>query len=318
MRERFSRVGEKFENFFLAPASPLPLAVLRISLVLVLLLQAFLLRDSVVTFLSRSGILQGPIADTLRMQDTPQVGWIADWLAPFGVSEIQTLYAVCFAYVMSLLFLGLGFFTRVSAVTAWLLHWTLLTTGFSSIYGVDLYAHVFLFYLMVAPCGRALSLDAYFAKEPLAGRASSGARLALRVMQLHLCISYFASAVEKLQGEQWRTGEVIWRMFSLPFFAQFDMDWVAHWPSLLLLGAWSTILLEGLYFIFIWPNATRRLWLAGIVGLHLGIAVLMGLHLFGLIMCAFSLSVFAMPSEPSVALERSREDVTSTAPAASF
>jgi hypothetical protein len=315
LKDRPSRIRRwktNVERFFLMPASPLPLAVLRISLATLLIVQAYLLRNSVIPFFSRSGLIQGPLADVLRMPGTPHVGWLSDWLAPFGVSEIACLYGVCSAYLVSVVLFGLGLFTRPAAIATWFLHWVLMITGFSSIYGVDLYAHVFLFYLMWMPAGDALSLDAHYAQVPLTGIPSVGARLGLRVMQLHLCISYFGSAIEKSHGVQWRTGEVLWRAMSLPLYSSnIDMKWLAHWPSLLFIGSWSTLVLEGGYFIFIWPKATRKLWILGMLGLHFGIAIFLGLHLFGAIMGILSVSLFGFSAEPVPILAKSPIEVSS-------
>ncbi len=308
---RFERTKNKFEGFFLKPASPLPLAVLRITLVIVLLMQAWFLKDAVIPLLSRSGLVQGPLADALRMPYTPTVGWIAQLFAPFGVSEVTCLLAICTAYVVSLVLLGLGLFTRFASVSTWFLHWTLMITGYSSAYGVDLYAHVFLFYLMFMPSGAALSLDNAFAGKSWHGTPSWVARLALRTLQLHLCVSYAMSAIEKVQGVQWRTGEVLWRSLSLPIFQQFDMSWIAQWPKLLFAASWSTLILEGFFFLFIWPKTTRKFWIAGVLSLHIGIAIFLSLHLFGLIMCVLVASAFAVPAdvgyEPAHADERALE-----------
>ena len=307
LSKRLHLTLESIEGFFLRPASPLPLAALRIALATLLLVQAILLRDWVVPFLSRDGLIQGPLSDVLRSPFSPHVGWFADWLAPFGITEVATLYGVCALYLLGVVLLLVGLFTRTAAILTWFLHWVLVTTGYTSVYGVDMYAHVFLFYMMFAPVGAALSLDSYFAsaRRPLAGIPTSAARLGLRVMQIQLCLAYFSSAFEKIQGEQWRSGEVLWRIFALPFYNIFDLHWLANWPSLLFLGAWATLIFEGLFFIFIWPKATRIPWIFGLLGLHLGIALFMGLHLFGIIMCIFVVCTFGLSAEPESETVRS-------------
>jgi hypothetical protein len=309
------KFASRFEDFFLRPAAHAPLACLRVLISLLLLAQALILNEWVVDFLSRDGLIQGPLSDLLRNPYLPHVGWFADALAPFGISEISTLYTVCLLYILSLVLLAVGFMTRAASIATWFFHWVLVITGYTSAYGVDLYAHVFLFYMMFMPLGESYSLDAYFARKPMAGYASTSARLSLRVIQIQLCISYFFCAYEKVIGEQWRTGEVLWRMFNLPFFRYFDLTWTAQWPMLLLLSAWATILLEGLFFIFIWPKRTRLPWLVGMLGLHLGIAVMMGLHFFGLIMCIFLISGFAIPYEPRSRTSRASEMATESADA---
>ena len=85
-------------------------------------------------------------------------------------------------------------------------------TGQASIYGVDEFAHIGLFYCIWMPVGQAWSLDRW-------GVADAGtweARLALRVLQLHLCIVYFASGIEKATGTDWRNGDVIWYALMRP------------------------------------------------------------------------------------------------------
>lgn len=299
---RWQRLETKLDDFFLRPASPLPLAALRISLAVILLVQIYFVREAYFALFSRSGWIQGPLADLMRSMDLPHIGWFASWLAPWGVSEAMCLEFAGVAYFIAVIFFGLGFFTRAASIATWFLHWLLMVTAFSSTYGVDSYAHLFLFYMMWMPAGDALSIDAARAGHPPSGIPSWQARLSLRTLQLHLCLSYLASAIEKSLGIQWRSGEILWRAFNLPIFIQYDMTWMAHWPRLLLIGSWATLILEGAYFIFIWPRATRKIWLAGIVALHLGIAVFLGLHLFRYLMCALSLCAFAVPAEPETAL----------------
>ena len=75
------------------------------------------------------------------------------------------------------------------------------------------------------------------------------------------------------------------------------MSWLANWPHLAFLGSWSTLILETGYCVFIWPRMTRKFWILGIVGLHLGIVFALGLTLFGLIMCLLTIGAFAVSAE---------------------
>ena len=72
---------------------------------------------------------------------------------------------------------------------------------------------------------------------------------------------------------------MIWRSLSLPEYRVFDFAWLANWPMIARFACWSTLVLELGYCIFIWPRLTRKLWVIGMVGLHLGIAVFLGLGL---------------------------------------
>lgn len=79
------------------------------------------------------------------------------------------------------------------------------------------------------------------------------------------------------------------------------MDWLAQWPHFSMVIGWGTLALEIGYCVFIWPQRTRRFWVAGIVGLHVGIMIFMGLHLFGLIMSLLTACLFGLSAEPHVA-----------------
>lgn len=287
---------DKIDRFFFAPASALPLGALRIGIALCLLLQAYWLRGVALDFLSTNGIIQGQIAALLRVPDAPQISWISDALASRGVSETTCIYGVCWLYVVSTVLFGLGLFTRVTSVLTWLLHWILMNTAYSTSYGVDLFSHVFLFYLMFMPAGDALSLDALFRGRW--DRSSSWARLSLRILQLHLCIMYLSSGIEKSMGVQWWNGELLWRSFYLPVYKQYDMTWIVNYPWLSMAFGWATLALELGYCVFIWPRLTRKLWVVSIIGMHLGIIVFLGLGLFGAIMCVLTGTVFGISAMP--------------------
>ncbi|MEO5726922.1 MAG: HTTM domain-containing protein, partial [Byssovorax sp.] len=306
------RLARAASVFFFEPASARPLAALRISLSAVLLGQAWLLRNEVLDLVAHDGIVQGDLAPYLGGAGAPRLGWLVERLAPLGISESSCLHAVCGLYIASLVGLGLGLFTRVASVLAWFLHWALLSTGGPTSYGADTYAHIFLFYLMWVPAGGAWSLDV--ARGRASRAPSEMARLGLRVMQLHLCVSYLASGIQKSVGIQWWNGELIWRALSLPIHQQIDTTWLASVPWLCQIACWSALFIELGYCVFIWPRRTRRLWIAAIVALHLGIALFLGLGVFGVIMCALTLSLFGVSPEPREAAlgaeARSRRSMT--------
>src|SRR5437764_686089 len=82
--------------------------------------------------------------------------------------------------------LALGVHARLAAFLAWSLHLAIVTSGFTSYYGVDQLANTFLFYLVVFPSTRPT--------VPV---------VCLRVMQVHLCVIYLAAGVDKAMGSQW-------------------------------------------------------------------------------------------------------------------
>jgi hypothetical protein len=288
---------ENMKVFFLAPASARPLGVLRIGVCLVLLAQAFALKNDILEFCSEAGYLQGPLADYLSVANTPQIASLYEYLhKAFGVSEFSTIIAICLTYVVSLIFVATGLFTRPFAILAWISHWTITSTSLATTYGVDLFANVFLFYFMFVPIGDALSIDVVRRKIP--PRASWQARLGLRVLQIHLCIAYLASGIEKGTGIQWWTGEVLSRVSQLPVYQAIDLSWVHQAPLIAMVAGWGTLLIEVGYCFFIWPKKTRMIWVLSIFSMHLGIIAFMGLHLFGAFMAVLTPALFAFSAEP--------------------
>ena len=214
-----------------------------------------------------------------------------------GLEESVILTATGIVYLLSLTALLVGWRTRIAAGIAWLTHLTLMMTGSGTNYGADNFGNIFLFYLIWIPAGAGLSLDR------AAGRAPAGptptARLALRVIQIHLCMVYLTGGLMKASGAQWWDGDAIWRSVMLPEYRQLDFGWLADHPWIARASGWMVLLVETGYPIFIWPRRTRRPWIVAAVAMHLGIAIFMGLGIFGAIMIAFTVAAFGVSAEPT-------------------
>ncbi|WP_437737453.1 hypothetical protein [Sorangium sp. So ce1335] len=290
------RAWRAIDRFAFAPASAMPLAALRIGLASVLLLQAAMVAPVFLDLYGRTGILQGPLNDMLARSDLLRVGWLIDGLAPLGIGEAAFVKGTGALYALALVALLLGWRARAAAALAWLTHLLLMMTADSTSYGADSYAHIFLFYLMWMPSGAALSLDRRLGRAPAGPPPTT--RLSLRVLQVHLCVSYLASGLSKASGAQWWNGDAVWRSVMLPEYRQLDLSWLAQHPWIPTLAGWLVLLVEAGYAFFIWPRQTRRLWVAATVALHLGIAVFMGLVVFGVLMAVLTLALFGVSAEP--------------------
>jgi vitamin K-dependent gamma-carboxylase-like protein len=296
-KSRLSRIVAALDRFFLAPARATPLAALRIGLSLVLLLQATLIAPAFFALYERSGVLQGAVRDSLARPGLPDLGWLIRTLGRLGIEESVILTATGVIYLLSLTALLVGWRTRIAAVVAWLAHLTLMMTGSGTNYGADNFGNIFLFYLIWIPAGAELSLDRAAGRAPRG--PTSTARLSLRVVQLHLCMVYLAGGLMKASGEQWWNGDAIWRSVMLPEYRQLDFCWLADHPWVARVSGWMVILVETGYSIFIWPRRTRLLWIIAAVAMHLGIALFMGLGVFGAIMIAFTVAAFGVSAEPT-------------------
>lgn len=273
-----SSVRRSIEGFLFAPMVPLPLIVLRIGVCVVLLLQAAYLTY----FL---GDLYGSSA-LLGLRQVANVGLnVGSWIFLFsqmGIAEATALNVLSLLYLTSLIALLIGKRAQLCALGAWFFHLILMDDQIT-VYGTDFLAHAALFFLIWMPSGEVVE--------------SWRARLSLRVFQIYLCMVYLACGIEKMAGTQWWDGEAIWRSTMLPSLAQWDMSWTAAYPWVPKLAGWGTLIIETGYAVFIWPRATRYVWVALTVLLHAGIAMFLGLWLFSLLMIVFTVSVFAIPAE---------------------
>jgi hypothetical protein len=287
--------------FFLVLGSARPLGALRIGVAAVLLFQALACAANVDVLFGPDGLVPGEINDAAHPAPVPRLRWLLDGTGALGLDAAWAVRGVFLAYVAALVGLLLGRPARAMAITAWLLHWVLMSSAWMTTYGVDAFAGIALFYCACFPVG-----DAFVPGVPGAG-PSAAARLGRRVLQCHLCIVYFASGLEKASGEQWWNGEAIWRAAMRPDFAVWDYSWVAEVPWLPRALAWATLLVEAGYPAMMWWKATRRTWLIQVVGLHLGIGLFMGLHAFAALMLVLNVAAWAWEDVPDDLLANPRK-----------
>src|SRR5205823_2527308 len=110
---------KSLEKFFFAPASPRPLGALRLGVALVLLAQALMVRNEVLQLFAHDGIVQGALAEYLSRPDAPHVSWFVRCAGSWGIDEAATIYTLGGAYLLGLVLLAAGLFTRFASVLVW-------------------------------------------------------------------------------------------------------------------------------------------------------------------------------------------------------
>lgn len=290
------RVAAAAVNFISKPASPKPLAVLRIGIASVLLLQGLALSANLLDLYGSQGVVQWAISDGTVAPTLPRIGWVVELLANCGIGEASAIRGLFAVYMGSLAAMLLGYRTRTAATLTWMTHLMMNTSAVFTVYGVDTFANIFLFYCTWMPVGAAWSLDR--AAGRISDAPTSLARLSLRVLQIHLCIVYFVTGVEKSMGADWWNGIAIWDSVMRSDLCAFDMSWMADFPLAAMLAGWGTLVLEVGYPFFVWSRKTRRFWAASIISLHVGIAIFLGLVSFAAIMSVLTFSAFFVVKEP--------------------
>lgn len=286
----FQHLGTRFRHFFEAPISPLPLSIFRILIAGFTLLQAGLWYPDWALFFGREGWVQWEISKAFNKAWNIHLADLYPLFESWGMTDIQFIYLFFWVYFISALGLLLGWYTRVWAVLCWLCHYVLMSSLPTFVYGVDIFLHISLFYLLFMPSGKVMSLDVYFGKtSPL---PTWGTTLAIRVLQIHLCLVYFSAGYEKMLYHNWWEGDVLWRAVVQPDFNQYNFEWLAQYPWIAVGASVFTMVIETFYFVGMWIAKLRVIWLASIIALHLGIGLFIGLNLFALIMILLSVSAF--------------------------
>jgi Vitamin K-dependent gamma-carboxylase len=289
-----ARFGERLTQFFLPIASDRWLSILRWGLALQACLYALSLRhDWDFLYAAAGGLIDRDLTERLFSLESlfaPRMGWLVRTGTWFGLSEKNALDLIWIALLIASGCLGLGLFCRSAAITAWLLHLCSVKSGGLMSYGADNFTTIGLFYLMVAPLPDQYSLDHQWRKGGAKDPRLHG--FFRRVLQLHLCFIYFFAGITKSLGTGWWNGESVWRALTCSPFNIIAPQTLIVFRYFFPLTSIGICLLEIGYPLFIWLKKTRLVWLAGIVGMHIGTALTMGIYLFASIMIILNLAGF--------------------------
>lgn len=240
----------------------------------------------------------------------------------YHLTDPTTMALVHLATLVVFAFFTVGLFTRVTSVMTWALSLCYIHRGQISLFGQDTMQTILLTYLMIAPCGAALSLDAIRARYraaralfgsggrpvpwadlTLAGPQPSWlANFAVRLFQINFCLIYMSSGISKLKGTTWWEHAAPWLVLVNPEFGlvrykayEWFMRQLSESRFLISAAAGSislfTLVIEIGLPILVWTRL-RPLMIVCSVMLHLGIAIIMGLSVFGLYMFTLVLCYF--------------------------
>jgi len=163
-------------------------------------------------------------------------------------------------------------------------------------YGVDKILACLLLLLCLAPIGQAVSLDRARAlrliknttrnpEATLPRYSSPWTGACTRLMQIQMAVLFFFSAVSKLRGDDWWSGDAVWVVFTTnEHYNRFVLEFLASQYWLVNVATYGTILIELAYPFLIWQRHTRPYLLVDALLLHVMFAVLMGLFYFSFVM----------------------------------
>lgn len=286
-----------WDRFFFTPADPTPLGLLRLAVGLLLLWNMGVLALDLHGFLGGDGW-----ADPVVVRSPIYAGpyaWSFWFFVPDGF--LWTAWTACMV-VLALWTVGL--FSRVTAVLAWIIVVSTVRRVPVMLFGFDQIISTWTLYLAVTGAsGQAFSLDRWLADRATKGPKPRGgpaptvsANLALRLVQLHLCLIYGVAGLSKLMGPHWWDGSAIARLLGNSEFRPIDLSGLVQFEGLINLATHATLAIEIGYPIFVWLRGFRP-WVIGLaLAMHLGIALTMGLWEFSLAMIAGNLAFMSGPA----------------------
>lgn len=274
-----------WDRFFFRPADPAPLGLIRIATGLLLLWSLGWLGTDLRGFLGSEGWV-----DQANLRDFRLNNDLWEWSLWDLVPDRMLVPAYALAMIVLAMF-TVGFASRITAPLAWAVAVSTSRRNPSILFGFDQFVSIWAFYLSVSGAsGLTFSVDRLLSRRkrgPGEVTPSVAANVGLRLIQLHLAISYGAAGVSKLRGVSWWDGSALIKLLGNAEFRPFDLTWILAVPGAeyaLNLGAHLALWTEILYPVLIWKPRFRPWMLGAVVLMHAGIALMLGLTEFSLAM----------------------------------
>lgn len=276
--DRCRQFWNSWDHFWFGFDHPLGLALARIQLGLVLI-YTYTLRhaDSLAAF-SEDGMVPRRLAlPMIAPGQRPSFGWFELWPDSATVVVHGLFLLLCVLFTV-------GAWSRWIGWLAWILHIGFIQRNYSILFGADVISSVLLFYLAFTRCDERLSVRAWLGRVRPRTAPEALSSAFTRLLQVQLAVIYAYTGLEKLRGASWWDGTALWTVLGNPQMVLFNVDWVRNAPLAIAGITFVTVIFE-----IYWPFAVaiprlRPFWLAMGVAFHSGIAILMGLWTFSLVM----------------------------------
>jgi hypothetical protein len=301
-RDLWRSTRDGWNDFWFTPADPATLGAIRVLGGLMLLYTHLVWSLELVAFFGPHAWLSPAAVETFY--GSGSYAWSYLWW-------LQSPAALWTAHIVALIvfaLLTLGLWTRIVSVLAFLITVAYANRVPGALFGLDDINVLLAMYLMVGKSGGAYSMDRWLATRRAGGtlpavKPSISANVAIRLIQLHMCVVYLFAGLGKLQGETWWTGSALMLAFSNLEYQTLDMTWLADWPLVVNFMTHLTVFWELSFTALVWPRRTRPLVLLMALPPHLGIGLCLGMMTFGLVMLIGCLS-FVPPALVRAAIER--------------
>jgi hypothetical protein len=298
-----------WHQFWFLPRNPATLGLIRIATGLIVFYSQLVWGKELMNFLGADGMLPS----SYRQLYFGTYTWSHfDWL--WTANQIWIVHWL--GLVIVALF-TLGVKSRITSIltAALVISYSNRATG--ALFGLDQIMVMLCLYLSIGNSGGAFSFDRWWQmrrnRRQIAANETDNSKhglnesrrsmtwsgmdsgdvytnIAIRLIQLHLCLIYFYAGLGKLQGETWWNGQAIWFSVASYEYQTLDLTWMADHMGFVALLTMVTVYWEVTYPALIWNRLTRPLFLLIAVLTHLGIGLAMGMMTFGMIMLVANFS----------------------------
>lgn len=241
-----------------------------------------------------------------------------EWSVWFHVTDPDEMMAVHAIFIVVTVMFAIGFCTRITSVLAWFAAMSYIHRSPVTLFGADTMMLILMIYCIIGPSGAAVSVDRLISRWWRRRRGelvpnderpqpSVSANVAMRALQVHVCIIYAAAGLAKLQGNAWWVGTAVWGTLANAEFAPMQSGWYMMFLRtltnnylmlnlFLAAGTYFTLFFEICYAFMIWGKNTRWLMLFMAVVLHGVIGMFMGLKTFALVMLVMNMAFLPLPT----------------------
>lgn len=277
LRNAWRQVVLGWHRFFYAPLDIRVSAAVRMGFAVLMLVNLAVLYPDLALWFTDDGIL--PFA--AGREATGPFGWSVFWVLPGSAAVVQACFWIC---TIQTVLLGIGFLSRLNAACVWVWLLSFQNRNPMILDSEDAVMRLVLLCLVLMPCGAAWSVDAWLRRRSVA--KSYRPAVGLRLLQLQMCLIFFAAGLWKLGGQPWFDGTALYYVGRLDdFFGRFPTPaWIFDTPWVVALLTWSVIAAELAVPLLVWFRETRRTALLMALCFHLANEYSMHLFLFHWIM----------------------------------
>lgn len=212
----------------------------------------------------------------------------------WNVTDTRITAALYALLCVACLFTCIGLFTRWASIAMFLLIVTFHHRNTEILHSGDTLMRQMAFFVMIAPSGRACSVDRLIAlwKGKAPAILEQVSIWPQRMMQFQVTIVYFTTVWHKWTGTHWKDGTATWFVPQLHEFDRFPVPAFMDQQPFVMASTYGTLVIElGIAFLAYAKPLRKWVLLGGLV-LHAGIEYRFNIPLFSFVMCSTYLAFY--------------------------